>query len=117
MTSNILVTYATQCGLTQEFARTIADTLIKRGKIVDFRAVSEVENLSHYAGVVVGSAVRGGHWLPEAISFMTRNQNALHQIPAAYFTICDMMGRANNSNQWTDAMFHDRSEERRVGKE
>jgi menaquinone-dependent protoporphyrinogen IX oxidase len=105
--NQVLVAYATENGLTKEFAQAIADTLSKRGKVVDIRVVDEVDNLSQYSAVVVGSAVHNGRWLPEAANFVTRNQDILHQIPTAYFTVCDMVRHTNKCSQWTDITFHD----------
>src|SRR5215470_4596912 len=90
MTEQILVAYASQNGLTKEFARAIADTLSKQGKIVDLRMVNEIDDLSRYTGVVIGSSLRSGHWLPDATAFVTRASNSLRQVPTAYFTVCDM---------------------------
>ena len=107
MTEQILVTYATQNGLTKEFAQTIANTLSKQGKVVDFRMISEVDKLNGYAGVVVGSPLHSGQWLPEVTAFVEKAHNALYRIPTAYFTVCHMVRENSDATQWTDQMFLD----------
>jgi menaquinone-dependent protoporphyrinogen oxidase len=37
--------------------------------------------------VIVGSAIRMGSWLPEAVDFIKNNQQALNNIPVALFTV------------------------------
>jgi menaquinone-dependent protoporphyrinogen oxidase len=38
--------------------------------------------------VVVGSGIRVGKWLPEAVQFVERYQEALSRVPVAYFLVC-----------------------------
>ncbi len=40
-----------------------------------------------YDAVVVGSAIRMGHWLPEAVAFVKANRGILSYIPTAYFVV------------------------------
>ena len=49
--------------------------------------VKEVMDLSPYRAVIVGSAVRYGKWLPEAVDFVAKNQAALVKVPAAFFLV------------------------------
>jgi menaquinone-dependent protoporphyrinogen oxidase len=35
----------------------------------------------------VGSAIRMGSWLPEAVDFVTKNQAALNKMPTAFFVV------------------------------
>ena len=37
--------------------------------------------------VVLGSAIRMGNWLPEAVDFVKANQAALNALPTALFTV------------------------------
>jgi menaquinone-dependent protoporphyrinogen oxidase len=41
--------------------------------------------------VIIGSAIRQGKWLPEAVGFVKKNQNALGSKPCAYFVVCMTM--------------------------
>ncbi len=70
--NRILVTYATCAGSTAEIATAIAETLAARGYSIDLKPVNEKPDLSGYAAVVLGSAIRMGRWLPEAVDFVKR---------------------------------------------
>jgi menaquinone-dependent protoporphyrinogen oxidase len=84
----ILVTYASKCGSTGEVAQAIGQTLAKTGAAVDVKPIGKVNDLSGYQGVVLGSAVRAGRWLSEAVTFAKTNQQALSRVPTAYFSVC-----------------------------
>ncbi len=87
MKKRILVAYATRAGSTAEIAQAIAETLTARGYAVDVRPVKEKPSLDGCAAVVLGSAVRMGAWLPEAVNFVQANQAALRALPVALFTV------------------------------
>ena len=84
----ILVAYASRCGSTGEVAEAIAQTLCGIGASVDVRLIANVDDLSHYQAVIVGSAIRMGKWLPEAAGFVKNNQDTLSRLPIAYFVVC-----------------------------
>ncbi|MBI5034006.1 MAG: flavodoxin domain-containing protein [Chloroflexi bacterium] len=84
--SKILVTYATRAGSTVAVAEKIGEALRANGAIVDVCAVKEVRDVNGYAAVIIGSAIRMGSWLPEAVEFAKRNQAQLRQLPTAFFT-------------------------------
>ncbi len=83
----ILVTFATRTGSTADVAETIGQTLSADGAVVDVKAVKSVTELKVYDAVVVGSAIRMGQWLPEAVEFVKKNQALLSKIPTAFFTV------------------------------
>lgn len=87
MNKKILVTYATRAGSTVEVAAAIGESLSKRGFAVDVKPVKEKPNLANYQAVLMGSAVRMGSWLPEAVDFVKANQQALNKMPVAIFTV------------------------------
>ena len=43
--------------------------------------------MADHDAVVVGSAIRMGHWLPEAVEFVKANRESLSHIPTAYFLV------------------------------
>ena len=86
----ILVAYASRCGSTAEIARAVAEDLKHRGSAVDLRSADKVATLAGYEAVVVGSAVRFGHWLPETVEFVRAHQAGLKRIPTAFFTVLIM---------------------------
>ncbi|MRS02730.1 hypothetical protein EG832_05835 [bacterium] len=86
----ILVTYASAAGSTVGVAEAIGKKLAESGNVVDVRPVKEVKDLAGYRAVVIGSAIHGGLWLPEAVKFVEDNKQALKQLPTAFFLVCLM---------------------------
>lgn len=72
--SNVLVTYASRSGSTAEIAEEIGNTLQQNGMSVDVLPIIEVDNILPYNAIVVGSAIRQEHWLPEAMNFMQKHR-------------------------------------------
>jgi menaquinone-dependent protoporphyrinogen oxidase len=83
----VLIAYATRCGSTFEIAQTMLQDLKGRGFAGDVSAAGKVTTLSGYDAVVVGSAVRFGKWLPEAVDFVRRYRAELNRMPTAFFTV------------------------------
>jgi menaquinone-dependent protoporphyrinogen oxidase len=85
--NKILVTYATRAGSTFEVAVIVAEVLRATGATVDVKYVRAVHELKGYDAVVIGSAIRMGQWLPEAVEFVKVNRETLSHIPTAYFLV------------------------------
>ena len=90
-TKKVLVAYATRAGSTVQVAQTIAQTLSAVSARVDVRPLTNVTDLTGYDAVVIGSAIRIGKWLPEAVDFVKTNQAALARVPTAYFLVSAFM--------------------------
>lgn len=98
MTKHILVAYATGAGTTTEVATAIArelegDEAAATGAPVevvpvDVRNVNDVESVRDYSAVVLGSSIRLGRWLPEAVAFLEDFADELTGKPVALFTTC-----------------------------
>lgn len=73
----VLVTYSSLHGSTAEIARAVALTLYRTGLDVDVLPVSDVKDVSGYDSVVLGSAVYGGSWRLDAVTFLGRFSSAL----------------------------------------
>ncbi len=84
----ILIAYASQCGSTGEIAETIGQVLCEAGTAVHVRPAKSVNDIGPYQAVVVGSAIQRSQWLPQAVEFVRMHQDALSQIPVAYFLTC-----------------------------
>jgi len=52
------------------------------------RPVKEVTHIGPDQAMVVGSSICRGRWLPEAVEFVETHQDALSQMPVAYFLVC-----------------------------
>lgn len=97
--ARILVTYASKAGSTGEVADFIGQTLCANETTVDVLPISDGVELSRYDAVIVGSAIRMGRWLGEAVKFVETNQAALSQVPTAYFTVCLTMKDDTEENR------------------
>ena len=80
----ILVAYTTNAGTTTEVAQAIGEELGKDGAQVDVRRIEEVASLDSYTAVVVGGPMIMG-WHRAAVKFVKKHQQALSQVPVAYF--------------------------------
>ncbi len=87
MSKRILVTYATRTGSTVEVATAIGETLSARGYSVDVKPIKDNPAASGYQAVLVGSAVNGAKWLPEAVEFVKNQRQELNQVPVALFSV------------------------------
>ena len=87
MNNRILVTYATRAGSTAGVAEAIAQVLKKRGFLVTVKPIKENPEVKGYQAIIIGSAIRRGKWLPEAMKFLVANQLALRRVRVALFTV------------------------------
>lgn len=107
MSDKILVAYASKCGSTGEVAEAIGQALCEAGAAVDVRLAQNVTDVSPYRAVIVGSAIRVGRWLPDAIKFVETHQEALSQVPVAYFLTCMTLEDDTEENRRTVAAYLD----------
>ncbi len=95
----LLVAYASAAGSTGGVAETIGRTLAESGAAVDVRPVQAVASLDPYRAVILGSAIHGGKWLPEAVDFLQGHQDRLHRMPTAFFAVGLMIARTDESTR------------------
>lgn len=82
----VLVAYASKHGSTQEIAEFIAATLRGLGKEAHCVSVGAAPDPRRYEGVILGSAVYVGSWLPDATAFARGNAEDLAQLPVWLFS-------------------------------
>lgn len=83
---NVLVAYASRHGSTKGIAEFIAEKLRLAGIDADVADVDSVTSLDDYDAFVIGSAVYIGHWMKEAIRFVSRHRAALSERPVWLFS-------------------------------
>ncbi len=88
MSDKILITYTTAAGSTGEVAETIGQVLSDKGATVDVQPTKKVTDLSPYRAVVVGTGIRAGKVYGKTLKFLEQHQEALAQLPVAYFVVC-----------------------------
>jgi menaquinone-dependent protoporphyrinogen oxidase len=86
-TKSILLAYATRYGSTQEVAEAITASLREAGLEVDIQPMQEVKTLDNYDAVVLGAAIYGTRWHPDAHHFLSQHQQTLRQLPVAIFAL------------------------------
>ena len=95
--SQILVAYSTVYGSTREVAEAVAASLRERGLAVDVQAARDVRALDGYNAVVLGTALRIGHWYKDTGAFLTRHREALGALPVAVFALGPLSGPADEA--------------------
>ncbi|NIN65957.1 MAG: flavodoxin, partial [Anaerolineae bacterium] len=101
MSDKILVAYATKVGSTVEVAEAIAEELRDAGAGVEVHPAKDVKELSPYSAAILGSGIRMGTLLPDATKFVEKYQEALSQVPVAYFVVCMTMKDDTEENRRT----------------
>lgn len=83
----VLVTYVSPDGSTRGVAERVAQRLRETGVRVDCAPVHDVRGVGDYDGVVVGSALHGRAWLPEAADFLSVHAGDLVVRPVWLFSV------------------------------
>ena len=85
--ARVLVAYATGHGSTRGVAERIATRLAEAGAQVDARPVDDVDDLTGYDAVVLGSGVYNQSWIPSATEFLRANSAVLAARPVWLFSV------------------------------
>jgi menaquinone-dependent protoporphyrinogen oxidase len=101
------MTTASRCGSTGGVAEAMGQALCGKGASADIRLVGNVNDLSAYHAVIVGSAIRRAKWLPEALGFVKDNQDILGRLPIACFVVCLTMKDNTPENRSTAMAYLD----------
>jgi menaquinone-dependent protoporphyrinogen oxidase len=96
MNKKILVTYASRTGSTTQIAEAICKTLVQNGQDTELRPMKDVNDLSPYHAVIIGSPIRKSRWLPEAMQFLQTYRAELTRKRVATFTVCITMAMSND---------------------
>jgi menaquinone-dependent protoporphyrinogen oxidase len=87
MKDKILLAYASICGSTGEVAEAVGQVLNQAGAEVDVCRMKKVKDLDPYRAFVIGTAIRMGKPLPEAVDFAKKYHGVLAQAPVALFSL------------------------------
>jgi menaquinone-dependent protoporphyrinogen oxidase len=79
MSRKVLVAYASKMGATAEIAQGIGAEIRQHGHPVDVLDVKQVRSIAEYDAVVVGSAIYAGRWRSEAVRFLHKHADTLHE--------------------------------------
>ncbi|MBE0558668.1 MAG: flavodoxin domain-containing protein [Proteobacteria bacterium] len=99
MGKRVLVAYTSKYGSTGGVADAIGKELCGKGLAADVALIRNVGDLGLYQGVVVGSAIYMGKWMPEATDFVKNNRNLLCQLPVAYFLVCMTLSQSTEEKR------------------
>jgi menaquinone-dependent protoporphyrinogen oxidase len=84
--NRILVAYATMAGSTAEVAKAVGEEIARHGLQVDVLPISEVKDITAYAGVVLGAPMIMG-WHRSALKFLKKHREAFQHTPLAVFVM------------------------------
>ena len=88
MSRKVLLAYASRRGSTREVVEEIAASLRAAGTDAVVLPASEVQDVSLYDAVLLGTAIRFDRPLPEAVRFVDRFRLELSKIPTALLVLC-----------------------------
>ena len=88
MEERVLIAYASRLGSTRRVAESIGNILKDAEIDVDVKNVNDVDDISSYTSVIIGSAAKSGKLLTEARKFAVKFKNDIKKLKTAYFTVC-----------------------------
>lgn len=97
-TGQILVAYSTKYGSTREVAEAIAGTFRAAALPVYVQPAREVRTLEGYRAVVLGTALRIGHWYKDTDGFLAQHRAALGTLPVAVFALGPTQGSPEDAD-------------------
>ncbi len=86
--AKLIVLYDSKLGSTAEVAEFMGRVLLDQGASVAVKPISEADDLESYDRVIIGSAIRYDHWLPDASAFVRQNKTTLSKVPVSFFFTC-----------------------------
>ena len=98
----VLIAYMSKTNTTREVAEYIRKNLQTKEIKIDILKFHEVENITDYQFVIVGAPINGMMWIPQAHAFVQEHQQALKQIPVAYFFVSYLF--KNGRKMWRNAI-------------
>ncbi|QBS45326.1 flavodoxin domain-containing protein [Nocardia sp. CS682] len=85
--ARVAVIYAAASGTTRDVAELIATDLTEHGAVVELSDIEHAPDLSRFDGIVLGSAVRGSAFLPDAATFLRTHRDELRRSDVWMFSV------------------------------
>jgi menaquinone-dependent protoporphyrinogen oxidase len=101
MTHKILIAYASKSGTTEEVAREIGKVFAEREREVEVVPARNVNDISPYDGIILGTAVRIGQPLNDAVGFVKKFRETLGEKKVALFSVGIQMREDTPENRET----------------
>ncbi|AWH88772.1 menaquinone-dependent protoporphyrinogen IX dehydrogenase [Limnobaculum parvum] len=100
-----LLIYSSREGQTKTIVTRIADELQEKGIQVDLYNVDDVPqvNFADYSGILVGAAIRYGHFHKKFRMFVERHYQALNQVPSAFVSVSLIARKAEKQTVETNS--------------
>ncbi|OJX37982.1 MAG: hypothetical protein BGO78_08040 [Chloroflexi bacterium 44-23] len=99
MLKKTLIAYASKTGSTQEIANYMGHMLQEKGQEVVILPVKSVADISQYNSIILGSAIRIGKLLPEAMAFVENNLAELKKKKFGVFIVCMTLNEDTMENR------------------
>jgi menaquinone-dependent protoporphyrinogen oxidase len=100
MNTNILVTFATRAGSSEEVAQTLAEALRSHALPVDLRRATDVHSIDQFTAVAICAALYAGRLHKDVRRFLSAHREVLTKIPVALFVLGPVH---SDEKEWTGA--------------
>jgi len=91
----ILIAFDSKFGSTAEIAEFIGKHIPGGNQHVDVKEIEDIEDLSSYNQVIIGSAIQYNKWLPAAREFVIKHEKELCTKSVSFFLVCLTLARNN----------------------
>ncbi len=91
--NKVLVAYDSQFDSTKEVARFIGKHISINDQLIEVKKINEVNDLSIYKHIIIGSAIQYDKWMKEAKKFIIKNETELSTKSVSFFLVCLVLSK------------------------
>lgn len=91
----ILIAYESRFGSSGEIASFIGENLFDNNLKIDVKRIKDINDLSPYRKIIIGSAIQYDKWMPEARDFIIKNEKDLARKSVSFFLVCLVLTKNN----------------------